>query len=65
MLTGVGAYADLANQIVLNPAVYLQMATEATKAWKALPNKATGDQLSKVLYSNATGFREGGADHSS
>ena len=65
MLTGAGAYADLANQIVLDPAVYLQMAIAATKAWKALPNKTAGDQLSKVLYSNATGFREGGADHSS
>ncbi|XP_041910468.1 endogenous retrovirus group K member 5 Gag polyprotein-like [Arvicola amphibius] len=49
MLTGAGAYADLVNQIVLDPAVYLQMATAATKAWKALPNKAVGDQLSKVL----------------
>ena len=65
MRTGAGAYADQANQIVLEPAVYLQMATAATRAWKALPNNAAGDQLSKVLYSNATGFREGGADHSS
>lgn len=49
MLTGAGAYADFANQIVLDPTVYLQMAAAATKAWKALPNKAMGDQLSKVL----------------
>ena len=49
MLTGAGAYADLANQIVLTPAVYLQMAAAATKAWKALPNKVIGDQLSRVL----------------
>ena len=47
MLTGVGAYADLANQIVLDPAVNLQMATGATKAWKALPTKAAGDQAVK------------------
>lgn len=48
MLTGAGAYADLADQIVLDPAVHLQMAAAATKAWKALPNRAAGDQLSKV-----------------
>ena len=42
MLTGAGAYAGLANQIVLDPMVYLQMAAAATKAWKALPNKAMG-----------------------
>lgn len=48
MQTGAGAYADFADQIVLDPAVHLQMATVATKAWKALPNRAAGDQLSKV-----------------
>lgn len=30
-------------------AVFAQIAAAATKAWKALPNKAAGDQLSKVL----------------
>lgn len=58
MLTGAGAYADLANQIVLDPAIYLQMATAATKAWKALPNKAAGDQLSKVLQGPSEPFQD-------
>ena len=58
MLTEAGAYADLANQIVLDPAVYLQMAATATKAWKALPNKATGDQLSKVLQGPSEPFQD-------
>ena len=58
MLTGAGAYADLADQIVLDPAVYLQMATSATKSWKALPNKAMRDQLSKVLQGPSEPFQD-------
>ena len=58
MLTGAGAYADLANQIVFNPAVYLQMMTVATKAWKELPNKVAGDQLSKVLQGPSEPFQD-------
>ena len=57
MLTGAGAYADLADQIVLDPDVYLQMAAVATKAWKALPNRAAGDQLSKVYKGLQHHFR--------
>ena len=44
MLTGAGAYADLQQQILYDPRVFLQIAAAATKAWKALPNKAAGDQ---------------------
>ena len=34
------------------------MAAAATKAWKALPNKATGDQLSKVLQGPSEPFQD-------
>ncbi|XP_012583237.1 PREDICTED: endogenous retrovirus group K member 5 Gag polyprotein-like [Condylura cristata] len=58
MLTGARAYADLANQIVFDPAVYLQVVAAATKAWKALPNKASGDQLSKFLQGPSEPFQD-------
>ena len=48
----------MANQIVLDPAIYLQMETVATKAWKALPNKGTGDKLSKVLQGPSEPFQD-------
>lgn len=35
-----------------------QMATAATKACKALPSKATGDQLSKVLQGSSEPFQD-------
>ena len=44
MLTEAGTYADLQEQILYDPGVFTQIAAAATKAWKALPNKAAGDQ---------------------
>ena len=48
MLTGTGPYAGLHNQIQYDSAAYAQISTAAVRAWKALPHKAAGDQLSKV-----------------
>ncbi|ERE61896.1 ubiquitin-conjugating enzyme E2 variant 2-like protein [Cricetulus griseus] len=49
MLSGTGAYAGLGQQILYDPAVYAQSSAAVGGAWKALPNKAAGVQLSKVL----------------
>lgn len=40
-------------QINYDPAVYLQIATAAIRASKSLPNKAAGDQLSKVIQGSS------------
>ncbi|KAL6033486.1 hypothetical protein STEG23_016303 [Scotinomys teguina] len=52
MLFGQGQYATIAAQINYDPAVYAQIGAAAVRAWKALPNKAAGDQLSKVQGSS-------------
>ena len=49
MLTVTRAYADLGQQILYDPAIYSQISAAAGHAWKALPNKAIRDQLSKFL----------------
>ena len=58
MLTGTGPYAGLHNQIQYDPAVYAQISSAAVGAWKALPNKAAGDQLSKVIQGPSEPFQE-------
>ncbi|KAL6042718.1 hypothetical protein STEG23_024390 [Scotinomys teguina] len=58
MLTGAGQYADLAAQIRYDPAVYAQISAAAMRAWKALPNKASGEQLSKVIQGPSEPFSE-------
>ncbi|KAL6041089.1 hypothetical protein STEG23_008929 [Scotinomys teguina] len=58
MLTGAGQYADLAAQIRYDPAVYAQISAVAMRAWKALPNKASGEQLSKVIQGPSDPFSE-------
>lgn len=58
MLTGTGAYATLGRQILYHPAVYAQISAAAGRAWKALPNKAAGDQLSKILQGPSEPFSE-------
>ena len=58
MLTGAGAYANLQQQILYDPGVFAQIAAAATKAWQALPNKAAGDQLSKVLQGSSKPFQD-------
>lgn len=58
MLTVTGQYAPLQVQINYDPAVYLQIATAAIRAWKSLPNKAAGDQLSKVIQGPSEPFQE-------
>ena len=47
MLTGAGTYVDLQKQILYDPGVFTQIAAAATKAWKALPNKAAGESIIK------------------
>ena len=47
MLTGAGAYADLANQIVLDPAVHLQMTTAATNFGKLCQTRPRGINCQK------------------
>ena len=50
MLLGQGPYAEQQQQITYDPAVYLQIATTAVRAWKTL--QGCGDlqgQLSKVI----------------
>lgn len=50
MLMGMGPYVGRSEQLQYNPAVYLQIAASATKAWKTL--QGSGDlqgQLSKVI----------------
>ena len=58
MLTGAGIYADLQQQILYDPGVFVQVTAAATKAWKTLPNKAAGDQLSKVLQGPSEPFQD-------
>lgn len=58
MLTGAGQYNTLAAQITYDPAVYAQIATAAVRAWKNLPNKGAGDQLSKVMQGPSEPFSE-------
>ena len=58
MSTGAGQYASLAAQITYDPAVYDQIAVAAVKAWKALPNKGAGEQLSKVLQGPSEPYPE-------
>ncbi|KAL6030583.1 hypothetical protein STEG23_036540 [Scotinomys teguina] len=58
MLIGAGQYADLAAQIQYDPAVYAQISAAAMRAWKALPNKASGEQLSKVIQGPSEPFSE-------
>lgn len=57
MLTVAGVYADLQQQILCDPTVFAQIAAAVNKAWKALPNKAAGDQLSKVLQGPSEPFQ--------
>lgn len=58
MLTGTGQYAALPAEIQYDPAVYGQISTAAVRAWKALPNKAAGEQLSKVVQGPSEPFQE-------
>lgn len=58
MLTGSGQYATLQAQILYDPAVYAQISVAATRAWKGLPNKAAGEQLSKVIQGPSEPFAE-------
>ncbi|KAL6042717.1 hypothetical protein STEG23_024389, partial [Scotinomys teguina] len=58
MLFGQGQYATIATQINYDPAVYAQIGAAAVRAWKALPNKAAGDQLSKVVQGSSELYSE-------
>ncbi|KAL6082841.1 hypothetical protein STEG23_030393 [Scotinomys teguina] len=58
MLIGAGQYANLAAQIRYDPTVYAQISAAAMRAWKALPNKASGEQLSKVIQGPSEPFSE-------
>lgn len=58
MLTGAGQYVALPAQIQYDPAVYAQISSAAVKAWKALPNKAAGEQLSKMTQGPSEPFQE-------
>ncbi|KAL6031335.1 hypothetical protein STEG23_011943 [Scotinomys teguina] len=58
MLFGQGQYATIAAQINYDPAVYAQIGAAAVRAWKALPNKAAGDQLSKVVQGSSEPYSE-------
>ncbi|KAL6054143.1 hypothetical protein STEG23_020649 [Scotinomys teguina] len=58
MLIGAGQYAYLTAQIRYRPAVYAQISAAAMRAWKALPNKASGEQLSKVIQGPSEPFSE-------
>eukprot|EP00073_Rattus_norvegicus_P055330 XP_017457820.1 PREDICTED: endogenous retrovirus group K member 6 Gag polyprotein-like [Rattus norvegicus] len=58
MLTGAGQYAALQAQIQYDPAVNAQISTAAVIAWKALPNNADGEQLSKVIQGPSEPFHE-------
>lgn len=58
MLTGAGQYAALPAQTQYDPAVYAQISRAAVKAWKALPNKAVGEQLSQVTQGPSEPFQE-------
>ena len=56
MLTGAGAYANLQQQVLYDLAVFAQIVATTDKAWKVLPNKVVGDQLSKVLQGPSEPF---------
>ncbi|KAL6057519.1 hypothetical protein STEG23_023063 [Scotinomys teguina] len=58
MLFGKGQYANIATQINYDPAVYAQIGAASVSAWKALPNKAAGDQLSKVVQGSSEPYSE-------
>ncbi|KAL6092808.1 hypothetical protein STEG23_011485 [Scotinomys teguina] len=60
MLFGQGQYATIAiaTQINYDPAVYAQIGAAAVQAWKALPNKAAGDKLSKAVQSSSEPYSE-------
>ena len=58
ILTGEGHYAGLAAQIAYDPAIYAQIAAVAIKAWKTLPNKGAGEQLSKTLQGSSEPYSE-------
>ncbi|KAL6037286.1 hypothetical protein STEG23_015159 [Scotinomys teguina] len=58
MLTGAGQYADLGAQIQYDPEAYAQISVAARRAWKALPNKASGEQVSKVIQGPSEPFAE-------
>ena len=45
-------------QILYDPGVFAQIGAAATKAWKALPDKAAGDQLSKILQGPSEPFQD-------
>ncbi|KAL6084001.1 hypothetical protein STEG23_002520, partial [Scotinomys teguina] len=56
MLTVAVQYANLAAQIRYDPVVYTEISAAAMRAWKALPNKASGEQLSKVIQGPSEPF---------
>ncbi|KAL6088972.1 hypothetical protein STEG23_021129 [Scotinomys teguina] len=58
MLFGQGQYATIATQINYDPAVYAQIGASAVQAWKTLPNKVAGDQLSKVVQGSSEPYSE-------
>lgn len=58
MLASIGVYATLKGQIQYDPAIYTQIAAAAVRAWKTLPNKATGVELWKVVQGPSEPFQE-------
>ncbi|KAL6092690.1 hypothetical protein STEG23_012346 [Scotinomys teguina] len=53
MLFGQGQNATIAAQINYDPVVYARIGAAAVRAWKALPKKAAGDQLSEVVQGSS------------
>ncbi|KAL6092542.1 hypothetical protein STEG23_030495 [Scotinomys teguina] len=58
MLFGQGQYITIVAQINYDPVVYAQIGAAAVQAWKALPNKAAGDQLSEVVQGSLELYSE-------
>lgn len=58
LLTVAGAYADLQQQVLYDLVVFAQIVATTDKAWKVLPNKVVGDQLSKVLQGPSEPFQD-------
>ncbi|KAL6081255.1 hypothetical protein STEG23_009268 [Scotinomys teguina] len=58
MLFGQGQYVTIVTQINYDLAVYAQIGAAVVRARKVLPNKAAGDQLSKVVQSSSELFSE-------
>ncbi|KAL6091705.1 hypothetical protein STEG23_017444 [Scotinomys teguina] len=58
MLFGQGQYTTITAQINYDPAVHAQIGAAEVRAWKALPNKAAGDQLSKVVQGSSELYSE-------